>query len=341
MGIIKNAIQNQINTNNRLEIHTSAATILEYDKIYNLAKIRYSNPTGEGYLIKEATPIANSLGAMTTGGLQVGQTCSITFINGNILAPVITGITDSTYNDKTNTRQGAYLIDEDIREIQSSTIVPMVEDWIDKDNIDKDKYDNYIGVYSSLDANAVSHDLIMDLDKYKQDEVGITNLDTKSTLKMRSNGDIDIFVENNIGIRISKKNHKIYFYGFEIGINGEYNLIEILNKCKNCPYEPEPEENKKLIDDLMKDIEKLFMRIDGDIQEFKKCVANTKIITGDTQVFSDIDEQIQQYETLKSQYRFYEYDTLDKVKAVYNQVMDYYNYFCKELALGRKKWGLD
>ena len=61
---------------------------------------------------------------------------------------------------------------------------------------------------------------IMEIDKYKSSEDGITNIKNNSTLKFKDNGDIDIFVNNNTGIRISPNSKSIEIYG-SFKINGK------------------------------------------------------------------------------------------------------------------------
>jgi hypothetical protein len=57
----------------------------------------------------------------------------------------------------------------------------------------------------------------------------MTSLSTKSTIKLRENGDIDIFVANNIGIRVSVVDKSISLYG-TLKINGKkIDLSKILN----------------------------------------------------------------------------------------------------------------
>ena len=49
---------------------------------------------------------------------------------------------------------------------------------------------------------------------------GITNIKNNSTVKFKDNGDIDIFVNNNTGIRISPNYKSIEVYG-NFKINGK------------------------------------------------------------------------------------------------------------------------
>ena len=221
MGIIKNELNKQIQANNLRTYSDTTGTILEYDHITNRAKIMFDSPIGEGVMIRENVPITSQSGGFTQCGIQIGAQCNIAFSNNNIYSPVITGINNSFYNDKTCSDQGACLVNEKIKSIKKpDSITPMSLQWLDENNKNKSKYYNDLGQYQDIDITTKTMDMLTKLDKYASTEQGITNLKTKSTVKLKENGDIDIFVANNIGIRISKSSKKIYVYG-ELFINGE------------------------------------------------------------------------------------------------------------------------
>ena len=221
MGIIKNELNKQIQANNLRTYSDTTGTILEYDHITNRAKIMFDSPIGEGVMIRENVPITSQSGGFTQCGIQIGAQCNIAFSNNNIYSPVITGINNSFYNDKTCSDQGACLVNEKIKSIKKpDSITPMSLQWLDENNKNKSKYYNDLGQYQDIDITTKTMDILTKLDKYASTEQGITNLETKSTVKLKENGDIDIFVANNIGIRISKSSKKIYVYG-ELFINGE------------------------------------------------------------------------------------------------------------------------
>ena len=221
MGIIKNELNKQIQANNLRTYSDTTGTILEYDYITNRAKIMFDSPIGEGVMIRENVPITSQSGGFTQCGIQIGAQCNIAFSNNNIYSPVITGINNSFYNDKTCSDQGACLVNEKIKSIKKpDSITPMSLQWLDENNKNKSKYYNDLGQYQDIDITTKTMDILTKLDKYASTEQGITNLETKSTVKLKENGDIDIFVANNIGIRISKSSKKIYVYG-ELFINGE------------------------------------------------------------------------------------------------------------------------
>lgn len=230
MSIIKNVLKKQVDENNKQQFNDTTATILEYNPVLNVAKIRFTNPNGEGVLYRENVSLSNLLGGVTGAGIYSGQTCTITFLGNNIYAPVITGLTGSNYTNKTCTDQGAYIVDSNITTVEKPDVInPMINNWIEENNIDTSKYNNNLGDYTNTDIASLIHEMLNTLDKYKVNEQGITNLNTKSTIKFRDNGDIDIFIANNIGIKISKADKSINLYGI-LKINGQ----EIdLNKISN------------------------------------------------------------------------------------------------------------
>ena len=233
MGLIRNTIQEQVNNNNRQYFEPSSGTIISYDKVNNVACVQFLNPYGDGYMRRENVPVSQALGGITSHGVQPGQKCSLTFVNGNIFSPVITGILSSTFYQKTNKDQGAYLVDSAIlnTDIQVVEISPMYKQWIDLENNDSTKYVNQISPFDTFDLISKYFSMMSDMNHYSDTEQGITHMNTKSTIKLKDNGDIDIFVSNNVGIRISQENGQISLYGFDININGQYNLLEILQKC--------------------------------------------------------------------------------------------------------------
>ncbi len=212
MGAIKNNINKQINNNNLTTFSDTTATILEYDKTTETCKIKYLNPHNNGYIFRGNVKIANVSGGISSGGVFAGQKCSISFINNNIHDPVITGIPNSFYQERSCADQGAFLADDEIWKTGTEEhIVAMNLDWINDDNPDLSKYENNSGNYTDVDVNQTSMEMMTSLDKYQDNEVGMTNLENKSTIKLRDNGDIDIFTSSNTGIRIcSSGNIKLY-----------------------------------------------------------------------------------------------------------------------------------
>lgn len=221
MGIIKDKLNEQIDQKSKLQFSDTTGTILEYNEITNTATVRFNNPNGEGTFRRENVPIANSLGGLCGSGIAPGLQCSISFRSNNVYAPVITGLLTNFYQEKTAKDQGAYLVDEDILFAEKpDVILPMSAEWLDEDNEDINKYINAYSNYINQDVDTETYNLIRALDRYSNKEQGVTNLHTKSTVKLKENGDIDIFVANNVGIRISPKDGSINIHG-KLKVNGK------------------------------------------------------------------------------------------------------------------------
>lgn len=330
MGIIGNSIQKQIDKSNTQQYFQSVGTVLDYDLATNTAEIRFSNPNGEGSLTRKNVRLSSTLGGNTNSGLYPGCKCLIHFINGNIWNPIITGVIDNFYDSKTCSDQGSCLVNPEIKQIEfPENFVAMSEDWTDYNNQDESKYINDFGDYSSQDITEQAHEMINELDKYSATEQGMTNLKTKSTIKLCDNGDIDMFVANNIGIRISKKNHRIYFYGWDINLNGEYDLLEIIEQYK-CKCE---EKNKDGIDikNLMTIIKlnDIIKNIDYCVEELEKCIALSIYMNGNSGKFVQIRSQIESFKRLRKD--FYDNATTSNYQSYYDKFIKYVDIFEKEL----------
>jgi hypothetical protein len=228
MGIIKNTLDKQIKSNNLKQYSDTTGLILDYDKLTNSASIRYPNPYGEGYLYRSNVKISNSLGGVTGNGIKPGIECNIAFLGNNMYAPIITGVLTNNYTIKTNTDQGAFIPDMEIANVGTIIGKPMMSDWLSNSD-NPYKYITEFGDFTVTDVSESVYNVLNELDKYSDGEEGITNLDTKSTIKLRDNGDIDIFVSNSVGMRISRSTHKIYLYGLGLYFNDQeicYNFYE-------------------------------------------------------------------------------------------------------------------
>jgi len=214
MSIIKNALKKEIGKGNLQQFSDTTAIILEYDIVSNTATIKFNNPNGEGYMFRKNVNVSNTMGGVTGSGIYPGQLCNISFIKNNLYNPMITGMLGNNYKAKTNSDEGAFLIDGTALEIEEPEVItPMIEAWLDKENENPSKYKNDLGDYTDIDAIQKASESIHDLDKYSVRDQGITHLNTKSTIKLKENGDIDIFVAGNLGIRISPKDKSINIHG--------------------------------------------------------------------------------------------------------------------------------
>lgn len=216
MGAIKNSINKQIDRNNKIQYGNTTGTILSYDKTTNTCKVKYSNPSGNGEIYKDNVRISNHNGAITTGVNYAGKRCNIVLVNNNLYAPVVTGITDTEYAQKSSADQGSFIASDEVYKVGTPEhIIAMNTDWIDDKNKDLNKYQNELNNYSDMDVDSQAIDMLSSIERYEDEETGITSTKNKSTIKFKNNGDIDIFTENNTGIRICKSGN-IKLYGKDI-----------------------------------------------------------------------------------------------------------------------------
>ena len=225
MGIIGDKLQQKIENNNNIRYSDTVAEITEYDNIKNTASVKFANPNNGSIMTADNIAVKINMGGLSQAALKIGQKCWISFIGNNLLCPVITNLCDDQYYDniyskKTNSDQGAYIVDSNINniDINSIKITPMTDDYFN-DSVSS-KYSLITKDYTDTEAIQEVRKIIMEIDKYKTSEDGITNIKNNSTVKFKDNGDIDIFVNNNTGIRISPNSKSIEVYG-SFKINGK------------------------------------------------------------------------------------------------------------------------
>lgn len=225
MGIIGDKLQQKIENNNNIRYSDTVAEITDYDNIKNTASVKFANPNNGSIMTADNIAVKINMGGLSQAALKIGQKCWISFIGNNLLCPVITNLCDDQYYDniyskKTNSDQGAYIVDSNINniDINSIKITPMIDDYFN-DSVSS-RYSLITKDYTDTEAIQEVRKIIMEIDKYKTSEDGITNIKNNSTVKFKDNGDIDIFVNNNTGIRISPNSKSIEVYG-SFKINGK------------------------------------------------------------------------------------------------------------------------
>jgi hypothetical protein len=298
-GIIGQKLQQKIQANQLQQYGEVTGVILAYDKFSNTATIRYPNPHGGGYLYRDHAHVSSALGGITSDAIMPGQKCTIVFIDNNLMSPSVTGIIDSLYDKKTNTDQGAYLVDRTVLTVEKQEGAPLADTWFDISNDNRAKYSTQYRDYMQIDAAQEVYNIISGLDKYKSGESGITNLDQKTNIKHTENGDIEIFVANTVGVRISTTDHKIYFYGKGIYLNDQ----ELTYKEAPGVVTEQPEENVVTEDDaIYKTFEGNIDLIDADVEELKRCIAYLKEITGMVDRYRPLESKITKYEKIRDSY---------------------------------------
>lgn len=218
MGIISDKLDQKIRGNDVTKYGDTIAIVTGYDNIKNTASIKFTNPNGGSVLTATNISMETVGGGLSQSAPTIGQKCWITFLGSNLLSPVISSFFDDEYYDnvyskKSTADQGAYLISSFINDIDTDSIIvkAMIEDYEDSE-ASKQKY-TAAKEYVNTDSTVIIRKLLMEIDKYKSSEDGITNTLTNSTVKFKDNGEIDVFVSNNTGIRINPNTKNISFFG--------------------------------------------------------------------------------------------------------------------------------
>ena len=219
MGIIRDKLNEKINNYNNIKYGDTIAVIDEFNHITNTANIHFNDPNSGIVHYAKNVSYKVQQGGMATASPTVGTKCWISFLSSNLLTPVITSLCDdyyhkNSYSQKTNTNSGAYINNYEV--IHTDTTIettPMINDY--NINMKKEEFGEYI----DTDIAKQTRQMIMESDKYKSVENGITDIITKSTIKMDEDGNINIFVNNNTGVKICPSTSSIEIYG-QVRING-------------------------------------------------------------------------------------------------------------------------
>ena len=218
MSQIKRAIQEKIlkpHDNNQFD--TVLAEVVAYDGLKHRATISFKDPKYGGFLTSENVPIQLGSGGFHSAGPFVGDQVWVSFANKSLLQPKIVALADERYQIHSRKRlqhqkQGAYLPDNLVEangaeEYDFSAFAPLHEDWIDLSNQNTNKYADW-----TVDPIQTLLSAMTNTSFYEAEEPGITHPKTGSTVKLRNNGMIDIFVEGDQGIRIDPKTQSINFF---------------------------------------------------------------------------------------------------------------------------------
>lgn len=116
MNPLQESIKNLIKPMIEEKMQTKKGTILRYIKELNMCIVEIQNPKNTGKLVIENVPI-KMVGGMHTPGPFAGDEVWVSFMDGRLEMPYISGLTDSDYFNNTrekklkHTSQGAFVPD--------------------------------------------------------------------------------------------------------------------------------------------------------------------------------------------------------------------------------------
>lgn len=223
MGLIRDTLKKEIDVSSNQKYISGTAEIVEYNEVSNTASINYTNPFNGTKMYRANAPILMSTHGFFGYNIMPGDTVSVTFSNGNIHSPMITGIIGSDYTNMNTSNSGSCIIsDKTQRATLPEDFTPMSNDWFDFDNQNPDKYINqYSMQYYDNDCFATVCEIARKITYHSDGDQGVTSVINGSTVTIRENGDIEMFVSNNVGMRISRADQKIYLYGLTVEKAGQ------------------------------------------------------------------------------------------------------------------------
>lgn len=219
MSSLKECImENVVKPHTNMNFGTIIAEVYELDNVTNRAKIIFKDPKGLGFINLENVPIQLGSGGVHSAGPLIGDRVWVTFLNNSPLCPKIISLADESYEVNTrektkHTRKGAFIPDSICSREEYNDIAVLdkltLDSWFDEDNEDYSKYVSYEGI----DAINTLTSATSTAAYYNAEEPGITHPLNSSTIKVRNNGMIDVFVATNQGIRIDPVTKSINFIG--------------------------------------------------------------------------------------------------------------------------------
>ena len=206
--IIEDKILNQVVNPNKSNFNFCKGKVVNYDVTRNRCDI-IVNIKNVGDLQLENVPMQTN--GFISNDIKKGDLVDVMFLNNSPLLPKIIGRCDEGYElftRKSYMHLEQSCIINNVHNIDIQEKEELSNSWIDEDNVDIGTYYDWINF--SLEDNAKN--LLNSLGYYNEGDVGFTNPNNKSTVKVDKDGNIIIFTDTN-GIVINKNNNTIDVYG--------------------------------------------------------------------------------------------------------------------------------
>lgn len=216
MGMIGDALQKKIDNYNNVKYGDTIAVITKYDRKTNRCSVIFTDPNSGTRMSANNVAFSTMPSGFMPPSPRLMQKCWISFLSGNLLTPVITSLCDdefskNTYNTMSDANAGGYLCSDKVL----NTIPEKIEIKPHCESYFTDK--PYTVEASYEDPYEDIMDSIISMDKYSDKEGGFTINGT--TVKVKEDGTISLFVDNNSGVQISPDGF-VDVYG-RLRVNGE------------------------------------------------------------------------------------------------------------------------
>ena len=206
-SLVNNVLTPQMKT----KFTNATGQVVSYNKTHNIADVYIpSIIDGNGLSLKDVAVQIAGVG-LHQSSLKRGDSVYIQFNNGSIFQPKILGKSDELYathtrKEETHLRKGDLVVSQ---EKEDGEITSSSSTWLDTENEDVFKYESYRNVSG---INNVSNK-IAKKGHFNDQEVGLYNPVSSSVVKIKDDGEIDIFISTNIGIKINPQTKTIEILG--------------------------------------------------------------------------------------------------------------------------------
>lgn len=208
----KNSIVNNVLDPSMKSRFTNATgDVVSYNASHNVADVFIQSIiNGNGLTLKEV-PVQIAGVGLHQSSLKQGDRVYVQFNNGSVFQPKILGKADELYathtaKDEVHLRKGDLVVSQTMEE---GEITSSSSDWIDPSNEDVFKYESY----RSMSGMESISNRILNKGKFVNQDVGLYNPVSSSVVKIKDNGEINIFVSTNVGIKIDPQNKTIEILG--------------------------------------------------------------------------------------------------------------------------------
>lgn len=198
------------------------AEVVNYDNLTNTASILINDLLSDGTYVKNDVPVKIQSYGFHTPALKEGDKVWIAFTNNSPLLPKIIGLVDKDFSTDISKSNLNHALSGGLNVCSEETInncTNMINDLIDNDNEDLLKYHQY----KIFDLENYACNIIASLGYYDSNDIGLTNPNTGSTIKIDKEGCISIYINEEQGIKINPTTSSI-----DISCNGTLNI-----NCKN------------------------------------------------------------------------------------------------------------
>lgn len=219
MASLNKAIKNVIDPTQKEASGMVVAQVVFYDNATNKADVKYDDASSGGVVSLTGVPVEiPSLGVASSGPFP-GDQVYVCFLNNNPLLPRIIGRADGDYKYYSrklyeHSRSGAQLSTSYggvtsglLESFTKNSPTPSYLNWISVGGKKTKARNIALNTFSS----SAFEDQSANFSNYELAEVGLTHPGTASTVKLYNNGVIDVFADNDLGMRVDPSLSSLMF----------------------------------------------------------------------------------------------------------------------------------